>query len=116
MISPDKISEEKQKELIFQGIPVSEETLIYEKIYLWISITIENQLPINDADLELFYDFMLKLISTDDMLRFIRILGKIEYYIQAHSYKPGYEKWAAEISKLKSILENQSFTEFEFKF
>lgn len=116
LISPDKISEEKQKELIFQGIPVSEETLIYEKIYLWISITIENQLPINDADLELFYDFMLKLISTDDMLRFIRILGKIEYYIQAHSYKPGYEKWAAEISKLKSILENQSFTEFEFKF
>lgn len=116
LVSPEKIREEREKQLIFQGIHVSDEAKIIEKILYWISYTLDEKQPVSEKDLELFNDFMIKLISTNDLLRFVRIIEAMEVYLECNVCKFGYSSWNLIIENLRELLNQQSYINFEYTF
>lgn len=111
-----KIKEQVESGLCFQGIPVTEEKRILQKLIVWMDFTLVNEKGINDKDLELFREFMKQLINIKDNLRYIRIVKTLSFHLHLNNEKPGYLKWLCEIEHLQLILNEQSYTKFEFQF
>lgn len=116
LITPEKIEKRDDKGIIFQGINISEESKILSKLMFWMDFTLERENGIDKKDLELFQDFMIKLISTNDLLRYQRILLAMSFHLQMRKGKCGYKDWFCQLEHLKSLLGEQSLTAFEFRF
>lgn len=116
LITPQKVAKHKTKELIFQGIPASNEESLIEKLIIWIDFTIDEKNGIYDKDLELFKDFMIKLLSVKDLLRYKRILSALSVYLESKRKCLGYTRWKNELDHFNYLLDEQSYYEFQFKF
>jgi DNA repair protein REV1 len=116
ILSPEKIKEQKENQLMFQGIHVSDEDKITEKLTRWMDFTFDDDHGVDEKDLNLFNDFMIKLISTNNILKYIRILEVLKFHLNMNKVKPGYFKWKLIFGNLQLLLDEQSFTNFEFTF
>lgn len=116
LCSPEKIQEQKNNQLMFQGIHVSDEDEIIRKLINWMDFTFDDDNGVDEMDLNLFNDFMLKLITTNDILRLIRILNNLSFHLKLNNHRLGYRKWKLIIENINLLLSQQSFTNFEFTF
>lgn len=116
LITPEKVNTKDENQIIFQGINVSEEPKILKKLLFWMDFTLEEKTGIEKKDLELFKDFMLKLLSRNDVIRYTRIVSAMSTYLHLKKDMRGYEEWFYQLKQLKALPDEQSFTAFEFRF
>ena len=116
LITPEKVKNRDDNEIIFQGINISEESKILKKLLFWMDFTLEEENGIDKKDLELFKDFMLELIARNDVIRYKRIVSAMSFYLHLKKDMQGYEEWLNQLDHLKGLLDEQSFATFEFRF
>ena len=116
-ITPEKIREQQKKDITFQGLSIHEDYKIIQKVLEWMYFTLSDGNVIDDTDMELFRDFMLKLIAADDLLRYLKILNLMSTHLQSANTSAGmYGRWCYELESLQNLLDQQSYTRFEFTF
>lgn len=116
MITPERIHKQEEKHIMFQGINVSAESEIIQKLFVWMDFTLDADNGIDEKDLELFKDFMIKLISGNEILRYQRILNAMVFHARLKKNSKFYNIWINELQSLKYLLDEQSFSLFEFNF
>ncbi|GMM48251.1 deoxycytidyl transferase [Pichia kluyveri] len=117
-LSPHKIKEQKQKNIVFQGIPVTDESILLKKLVAWMDYTLIDNNELNENDLELFRDFMIQILSSSDTLRFLRIYQTLKRRILISPIQESkqFNKWNEELESLKQLIGEQPLSDFQFKF
>lgn len=115
-MSPKKIKQQENSNLIFQGISIRDEQGIVDKLLVWMDYTLVNDDPFDESDLVMFNDFMIKLVKLNELLLLIRISRAMKLHLKFHKDKPGHLKWELMLENLDQMVNEQPFTKFEFTF
>lgn len=116
LITPEKLKQKLNTELTFQSIPLSDEKEIIKKLLYWMNFTFKKGSEIDERDLSLFKDFMIKLLTIKEHLRYDRILKSMFFHLELNKNCLIYNVWLSELKELEKIFNDQSYLKFVFEF